>query len=194
MMKFLFLYILFFISSNCNAEEEYSDREITSRFVVEPESTCKKVKAPEPKRPNTPFSSRRYYLSIDGKESCQILDVWIQRITNLSTENRREIYSIIHRFDGHLWVKEFGLDDKPLLRIKDKKTGIIYFFTELNEDLFYRKGIIYFSGEWRGNDWRKMNAGLQSLYSCQDVPIFECKFIQAAVERIIWLELGKEAS
>lgn len=193
-MRISLIYFLLFVASNCSAGQEDFDQKIASRFVVEPESMCKRVKAPEPKRPNTPFSSRRYYLSIDGKESCQILDVWIQRITNLSTDNRREIYSIIHRFDGHLWVKEFGLDDKPLLRIKDKKTGIIYFFTELNEDLFYRKGIIYFSGEWRGNDWRKMNAGLQSLYSCQDVPIFECKFIQAAVERIIWLELGKEAS
>jgi hypothetical protein len=192
-MKFSLLNFLLFIVSTCYAKQDDFDQEIRSRFVVESESACKKIKAPEPRRPNTPFFSQRYYLSIDGKEHCQILDVWIQRITNLPTDNRREIYSIIYRFNGNSWVKEFGLDDKPLLKIKDRKTGIIYFFTELNEDLFYRTGIVYFSSDWRGSDRMKISSGLQPLFPCQDMPVFECQFIHAALERIIWLELGKQA-
>lgn len=167
------------------------DREIKSRFVVEAEPECKKIKIIEPKNPHNSLSSRRYYLSIDGRDNCQILDVSIQRITDFPTDNRREIYSVIYRYNGKSWLKEFGLDDKPLLRIKDKKTGVIYFFTELNEDLFYRQGIVYFSGNWGGDDLQKMNSGLQPLYLCENIPVFECKFIQAALERVIWLELGK---
>jgi len=191
-MKILFLCFLFFGVSKSYASQEDFDQEIRRRFVVELEPACKKIKAPEPKMSNTPFSSRRYYLSIDGKEYCQILDVWIQRITNFQADNRREIYSVIYRFSHGAWLKEFGLDDKPLLRIKDKKTGIVYLFTELNEDLFYRKGIVYFSGDW-GDDRPKINSGLQPLDLCQDMPVFECVFIQVALKRIIWLELGKHA-
>lgn len=191
-MRFLFLCLLFFVVSTCYAGQDDFDRGIRERFVVEMEAACKKIKTVEPKRPDTPFLSQRYYLSVDGKESCQILDVWIQRITNFPTDNRREVYSVIYRFNGKKWLQEFGLDNKPLIRIKDKKTGIVYFFTELNEDLFYRNGIVYFSGAWVDKDGLKINSGLQPLDRCQDIPLFECKFIGAALERIIWLELQKK--
>jgi hypothetical protein len=191
--KFIFIVAFSILGSPSFAYDDKWDDEIQKRFLVEWDRDCKKVKKIEPRRPNTPFFSQRYYLSIDGEEKCQIIDVWIQRITNLPTDNRREIYSIVYRFNGKKWLHEFGLDDRPLLRIKDKKTGIVYFFTELNEDLFYRKAIVYFSGSWQNKDGLKINSGLQPLDLCQNVPVFECKFIRAALERIIWLELRKEA-
>lgn len=191
-MKITFFLVAFLVMSNCYSEDSF-EKAVRSRFVVELEPLCKKVKAAEPRMPSTPFFSRRYYLSIDGEQNCQILDVWIQRITNSSTDNRREIYSVLYRFSGGLWLKEFGLDDKPLLRIKDKKTGVTYFFTELNEDLFYRSGVVYFSGDWEDDDRAGINAGLQPLDFCQNMPVFECKFVRVALERIIWLELGKKA-
>lgn len=192
-MRSIFLCLLLFMVSTCYATQADFDQEIQRRFVVESEYKCKMINAIEPRRPSTPFFSQRYYLSIDGGEKCQILDVWIQRITNLPTDNRREVYSVVYRFNGKKWLREFGLDDRPLLRIKDRKTGIVYFFTELNEDLFYRKSIVYFSGAWENKDGQKINSGLQPLDPCQSVPVFECKFIGAALERIIWLELRKEA-
>ena len=190
-MTRLFFCLVFCIISNCYANQTDFDQEIKRRFVVESEPACKRIKAVEPRRPNTPFFSMRYYLSLDGEGNCQILDVWIQRLTNFPNDNRREVNSVIYRFNGRAWLQEYGLDDKPLLRIKDQKTGIVYYFTELNEDLFYRKAIVYFSGAWEGKGGVKINSGLQPLDLCQNIPVFECRFIDAALERIIQLELRK---
>jgi hypothetical protein len=191
MMRISSLFFFFLVFRICYAQEGIYDQEIRKRFVVEADPLCKRVKVGEPRRPYTPFFSRRYYLSIDGKENCQILDVWIQRLTDLADDNRREIYSTIYRFSAGAWVEEFGLDDKPVLRIKDKKTGIVYFVTELNEDIFYRKRIVYFSGDWVDKNRKRINAGIEPLGLCQNMPVFECRFIEAALERISSPDLRK---
>lgn len=190
-MRISSLFFFFLVFRICCAQESIYDQEIRNRFVVEADPLCKRVKVGEPRRPYTPFFSRRYYLSIDGKENCQILDVWIQRLTDLADDNRREIYSKIYRFSAGAWVEEFGLDDKPVLRIKDKKTGIVYFVTELNEDIFYRKRVVYFSGDWVDKNRKRINAGIEPLGLCQNMPVFECRFIEAALERISSLDLRK---
>lgn len=190
-MRVIFLCFLLLCVQISYAQQSAYDEEIRRRFVVESEPVCKRVKATEPKRPKTPFFSQRYYLTIDGGENCQILDVWIQRLTDSPADNRREIYSMLYRFNSNAWVVEYGLDTKPTLRVKDKKTGIVYFVTELNEDIFYRKQVFFFSGKWMDKTRGEVIGGIESLGLCQNIPVFECQFIESALERLSWLELRK---
>lgn len=145
--------------------KELTDAEIKNRFHVVPEPTCKKVKAREPAIPVKSFWYGRYYLSIDGKADCQILDVKIDWMTNRPTEFRKYLNSVLYRFNGKNWSEYRGLSYPPKYRIFDKDRKIIYMVVKNDEDDFPVNEIAFYTGKW--DEERNGISAIQNLWDCE---------------------------
>jgi hypothetical protein len=179
------------MSQTSHSQNKAYDEEIKKRFKLEKEPLCRRIKNNEPPLPELTFYARRYYSSLDGKKTCQIIDVWIENLTTAPNDYRKDMNSVIYRFSKGKWIKESGLDNIPMMRIRDQKTGILYFITEFVEEPFFRKRIVYFSGAWNETGKHLRETGIESLGSCLNVPRFECSFINASLERIKQIEIDR---
>lgn len=164
-----------------------SDEEIRERFQLVAEPSCQKSKLHEPRKPDTEFYSERYYLAVDGGKECQILDVWVEPLTKLGNENRRYLQSVLYRRKGGVWVKEYGLQDMPKLRLLDRQTGKVYFYIKLEELPFNREDIVYFDGPWKKQEKGvSFIDSIRSVGGCSenngDACIQETSMVRRAVE------------
>jgi hypothetical protein len=128
--------------------KKLEDAEVRSRFQLISEPICKKVKAREPALPINSVWYERYYLSVDGKIGCQILDVRIDWMTDRPTEFRKYLNSVLYRFNGKKWSKNQVLSYPPKYRIYDKDKKIVYMIVKNDELDFPVDEIVYFTGAW----------------------------------------------
>ena len=145
--------------------KELTDAEIKDRFHVVPETTCQKVKAREPALPVKSFWYGRYYLSIDGKADCQILDVKINWMTNRPTEFRKYLNSVLYRFNGKNWSENRGLSYLPKYRIFDKDRKRVYMVVKNDEYDFPVDEIAFYTGKWDGEG--DGISAIQNLWDCE---------------------------
>lgn len=157
--------LIFPLSFQFSFAKELTDAEIKNRFHLVPEPLCKKVKAREPELPVNSFWYGRYYLSVDGKIDCQILDVKIDWLTNHPTEFRKYLNSVLYRFDGKTWLESRALSYPPKFRLHDRRKNIVYMIVESVDDDFPISEIAFYTGSWGDNKAGK--GGVKKLWFCE---------------------------
>jgi hypothetical protein len=145
--------------------DSMSDEQILQRFVLMNPKECSKPKIKPPPLPATTFfegdsttttndigsSYRdRFYLDLDGDGVCEILDVWIDRVTPDPDDYRLMGMSAIYKYQKKHWINEGSvLPCKPKYQIFDRKNKTIYYLVDFDGDLYKPvDGIYYLDGGW----------------------------------------------
>ena len=139
--------------------------EVRERFELVSELICKKVNARKPAVPINSVWYGRYYISIDGKADCQIMDVRIDWMTDRPNEFRKYLNSVLYRFNGREWSEIRALSYPPKYRIYDKKKRRVYMVMKNDDADFPVDEIAYYTGTWgeEGNGER----AIQKLFFCE---------------------------
>jgi len=165
-MKLKFLYFFIFISiTPFSQSKQLSDEQLRSRFQLVAEPACKKVKFREPELPVNSVWYGRYYLSVDGKKECQILDVRIDWLTDGPNEFRKYLNTILYRFNGKIWMENRALNYPPKYRIYDKNRKIVYLVIRNNERDFPVDEVAYYTGTW--DEERNGERAIEKLWLCE---------------------------
>jgi hypothetical protein len=143
--------------------DSMSDEKILQRFVLMNPEDCSKPKIKPPPLPVTTFfegdtttttndigsSYRdRFYLDLDGDGTCEILDVWIDRVTPDPDDYRLDGMSAIYKYHKKHWRNEdSGLPCAPKYQIFDRKNKTIYYLLDFHGNIYNSaEGIYYLDG------------------------------------------------
>ena len=163
--------------------KELSDAEVRSRFEIISEPACKKVEAREPVLPIHSVWYGRYYLSVDGKVDCQILDVKIDWLTGRSGEFRKYLNTVLYKFNGVEWLENRALSYPPKYRIYDKDKTRIYMVVKNDDGDFPVDEVAYFTGTW--DEVRGGERAIEKLWFCEKTR--ECYDEYVNIKRAVFL-------
>lgn len=83
----------------------------------------------------------RFFSDIDGDSTCEIIDIWIDRLAPLPNDNRLDKFSAMYRIQKRRWVYAYGsgkdfssFDYVPKHQVRDKTTGRIYYLFDFDFD------------------------------------------------------------
>ncbi|ANJ67024.1 hypothetical protein A9404_06190 [Halothiobacillus diazotrophicus] len=128
-----------------------TDQEILQRFQLMKPQQCKRVgqKNEPPEHIDTPVYGERFHLDLDGDGTCEILDVWVDRVTPDPDDYRLDGMSAIYRYHKKHWVQSYGLPCKPEYQIFDRENKTIYYLLDFHGNTYNSaEGIYYMDGGW----------------------------------------------
>lgn len=159
-----------------------TEEEMQRRFELMQPAKCSKPKSKLPPltRPtyynkDGSFASQgareRFFFDLDGDGTCELIDIWIDRLTPLPNDNRLMNFSEIYQFKKGRWVYIYGagknfapFDYVPKYQLRDKTTGRIYYLFNFKFDRFpYTsvRGAMYFD-RWPTRQEEKERSGLEN--------------------------------
>lgn len=145
--KKLGVYILVLITTSSGAlwAGNLAEEEMQQRFELMQPAKCNKPKSKAPTLPRSSFYDRtdsstnkgwreRFFSDIDGDGTCEIIDIWIDRLTPLPNDNRLNKFSVIYQALKGRWVERYGFEYVPTHQLRDKTTGRIYYLFDFDFD------------------------------------------------------------
>ena len=130
--------------------DSMTDQEIIQRFQLMEPQQCKRVgrKNEPPEHIDTPVYGERFYLDLDGDSSCEILDVWVDRVTPDPDDYRLDGMNAIYKYQKKHWRNEGSvLPCKPKYQIFDRKNKTIYYLLDFHGNIYNSaEGIYYLDG------------------------------------------------
>lgn len=115
-----------------------TSNEIKTRYRTMHPEICRRmenISPPDEIQDPIEFYERRY-IDIDGDGVCEVVDVWIDRVTQNFDDYRLDNYSAIYKYRKGGWKKipknEGNFDYFPIYQIQDIKSKRIYYLFDFH--------------------------------------------------------------